>query len=370
MSDTDKSDKTEPATQKRLDDAREKGQIPRSRDLTAATVMLTAGIGLQLTGGVLGSNLAGMMRSGLTLTREQAMDTGALLNALSTESSQALLAIAPVLGLTMVAAVAAPLALGGWAFSGTALSPDFSRLNPVSGIGRMFSLRSWVELGKALAKFAIVGCAGAIVLWINMGQLLGLGSEPVGMAIGHAIAISGQALIALTAALIFIAAVDVPFQLWQHGRDLRMTREEVRQELKEGDGSPEMKSRIRNLQRERAQRRMIQEVPKADVIVVNPTHYAVALRYDDKKMRAPLVVAKGVDLMAAQIRSVASAHNVPIFEAPPLARVLYRTTEIGAEIPANLYVAVAQVLTYIFQLRTARRDYATPPPAPTIEIAE
>jgi flagellar biosynthetic protein FlhB len=182
--------------------------------------------------------------------------------------------------------------------------------------------------------------------------------------------ITGQSLIALTAALILIAAVDVPFQIWQHAQDLRMTRDEIRGEVKESDGSPEMKGRIRGLQRELAQRRMMLDVPKADVIVVNPTHYAVALRYDDRKMRAPVVVAKGVELMAARIREVATEHSVPIFEAPPLARALYRSAEIGAEIPANLYVAVAQVLTYIFQLRAARRDHTTPPSAPGIEVAE
>lgn len=370
MADSDQLDRTEPATQKRLDDARKKGQIPRSRDLSAAAVMLTAGIALQTLGGALGEKLAGVMKAGLSLSRVQALDEGGLVTALGGAASQAFLAVMPILGLTMIAALSAPLLLGGWAFSSEALVPNFSRLNPVAGIGRMFALRSWVELGKALAKFAVVGCAAAIVLRLNMGELLGLGSEPVGAAIGHALAITGHSLIALTAALILIAAVDVPFQIWQHAHDLRMSRDEIRGEMKESDGSPEMKGRIRGLQRERAQRRMMLDVPKADVIIVNPTHFAVALRYDDKKMRAPIVVAKGVELIALRIREVAAEHSVPIFEAPPLARALYRSAEIGAEIPANLYVAVAQVLTYVFQLRTARRDHLSPPPAPTIEVAE
>ncbi|MEO8308280.1 MAG: flagellar biosynthesis protein FlhB [Pseudomonadota bacterium] len=366
----DQLDRTEPATQKRIDDARKKGQIPRSRDLSAAAVMLTAGIGLQTMGGALGERLAGVMKAGLSLTRAQALDENQMVIALGSAGAQALQAVIPILGLTMLAALSAPLLLGGWAFSGEALVPNFSRLNPVTGFGRMFALRSWVELGKALAKFAVVGCTAAIVLRHNMSGLLGLGSEPVGTAIGHAMSISGQSLIALTAALILIAAVDVPFQLWQHAQDLRMSRDELRGEMKEADGSPEMKGRIRSLQRERAQRRMMLDVPKADVIIVNPTHFAVALRYDDKKMRAPVVVAKGVELIAARIREVATEHSVPIFEAPPLARALYRSAEIGAEIPANLYVAVAQILTYIFQLRTARRDHTSPPPAPTIEVSE
>jgi flagellar biosynthetic protein FlhB len=370
MADSEQNDRTEPATQRRVEEARGKGQIPRSRDLTAAAVMLTSGIALQTLGGAVGERLASLMRSGLQLSRQQTMDNVQMLSAFGDAALSALLAIAPVLALTLVAAVGAPLALGGWAFSGSVMAPQFERLNPLAGIGRMFSARSWVELAKALAKFGVVATAGILVLKLNFHVLLGLGNEPVGAAIGHSISISGQALIALTAALIFIAAIDVPFQLWQYHRDLRMTREEVRQEARESDGSPEMKSHIRKLQRERSQRRMMADVPKADVIVVNPTHYAVALRYDDKRMRAPVVVAKGADHMAARIREVAAQHNVPIFEAPPLARALHRTVEIGDEIPANLYVAVAQVLTYVFQLRSARRDHQQPPALPVIEFTE
>jgi flagellar biosynthetic protein FlhB len=199
---------------------------------------------------------------------------------------------------------------------------------------------------------------------------MSLGSEPIHAAIGHAIQLAGHALIALTAALVLIAAVDAPFQIWQHRQDMRMTREEVRQEHKEAEGSPEIKGRIRALQRELAERRMMEEVPKADVIVVNPTHYAVALRYDDRSMRAPRVVAKGVDLMAARIREVATEHKVPIFEAPPLARALHRHVEIGDEIPAGLYVAVAQVLTYIFQLRAAKAGGGIRPALPRIDMPE
>jgi flagellar biosynthetic protein FlhB len=267
-------------------------------------------------------------------------------------------------------ALAAPMALGGWAFSSKALTPDFSRLSPTAGLGRMVSLRSWVELGKALGKFAIVGTAGAIVLWLNTDRLLGLGSEPVQIAIVHAISIAGQALIALTAAMVLIAAVDVPFQLWQYHKDMRMTRDEIKREHKESEGSPEIKGRIRALQREMAERRMMDDVPKADVVIVNPTHYAVALRYDEKTMRAPQVVAKGVDFMALKIREVASGNGVPIFEAPPLARALHRSVQIGDEIPTGLYAAVARVLTYIFQLRAALRDHQPRPTPPRIEMPD
>jgi flagellar biosynthesis protein FlhB len=370
MSEADKHDKTEQPTPKRLEDARRDGRIPRSRDLTAAAVMLTAGIALMSLGDSIGTQLGELMRSALTVNREQALDASHLTAAFANQSTLALRAVAPVLLITLVAALGAPMSLGGWAFAPAKLAPDFNRLNPVSGVRRLFELRSWVELLKALAKFGVVALAAAIVLSSRLDQLLALGSEDIDQAIGHAMSITGYALIALTCALILIAAIDVPFQLWQHNQDMKMTKDEVRQEAKESEGSPEMKGRIRAMQREMAERRMMLDVPKADVIVVNPTHYAVALRYDDKKMRAPTVVAKGVDLMAARIREVASEHRIPIFEAPPLARALHRSVEIGDEIPAGLYVAVAQVLTYIFQLRTAMRDHLSPPPLPTIDISE
>nr|PZN59585.1 MAG: flagellar biosynthesis protein FlhB [Pseudomonadota bacterium] len=368
MAETDRHDRTEEPTPKRLRDARKEGRVPRSRELTTAAVMVTAGAVLTLAGNSIGARLGEMMRGGLTVTREQAFDASAMAQAFSQLAVAALTAVAPVLLATLIAALAAPLAIGGWAISGKAITPDFKRMSPVSGIKRMFSLRSLVELGKALAKFGVVALVAYIVLRVNADRLMGLGSESIQAAIGHAISLAGHALIALTAALVLIAAVDVPFQLWQYKQDMRMTREEVRREHKDAEGSPEVKGRIRALQREVAQRRMMEEVPRADVVVVNPTHYAVALRYDEKTMRAPRVVAKGVDLVALRIREVASEHKVPIFEAPPLARALHRHVEIGDEIPSGFYVAVAQVLTYIFQLRAARAGRAPMPEPPRIDM--
>jgi flagellar biosynthetic protein FlhB len=370
MAASDRHDRTEPATQKRLEDARREGRIPRSRDLSAAAVMLIAGVGLTVTGEATAGRMGALMRGGLSITRVQALDETWMLRAFADLSFMALVAAAPVLILTFIAALAAPLALGGWAFSGKALAPDLARLSPLAGLQRMGSVRSWVELLKALGKFALVGCAAALLLNQNMDRLLGLGSEPTAAAIGHAMALTGQALMVLTATLVLIAAIDVPFQLWQYRQEMMMTREEVRQEHRESEGSPEIRGRIRALQREMAERRMMEDVPRADVVVVNPTHFAVALRYDDKSMRAPIVVAKGVDVIAARIREVASEHAVPIFEAPPLARALHRNVEIGDEIPTGLYVAVAQVLTYIFQLRTALRDHRQPPQPPQVDLPD
>src|SRR5690606_32356796 len=276
MSETDRHDRTEEPTPKKLEDARREGQVPRSRELTTAAVMVTAGTVLMVAGDSIGAQLGAVMRGGLTVSREQAFDITAMTRTFSQLSMAALYSIAPVLLVTLLAALAAPMAIGGWAASAKAITPDFKRLSPLSGMKRMFSARSLMELGKALAKFAVVGIVAAVVLKLSADRLMGLGSEPINTAIGHAISLSGQALIALTAALVLIAAVDVPFQLWQYRQDMRMTREEVRREHKEAEGSPEVKGRIRALQREMAERRMMEDVPRADVIVVNPTHYAVA----------------------------------------------------------------------------------------------
>jgi flagellar biosynthetic protein FlhB len=281
-----------------------------------------------------------------------------------------LLACVPLFGLIALAALLAPLALGGWSFSTAALMPQFNRLNPLSGFKRMFSMQSLVELLKALAKFGVVGIVAYLVLRNAISEILGLGQEPLRLAIAHSMQLAGYGLLTVSAGLLLIAGVDVPYQLWQYAKQMRMTRQEVRQEMRESEGSPEIKGRIRQVQQELARRRMMQEVPKADVIITNPTHFAVALCYDDKRMRAPRVVAKGVDEIAARIREIGAEHAVPLFEAPPLARVLYRNVELGEEVPSALYVAVAQVLGYIFQLRTAERAGAQPPPRPQVEVDE
>jgi flagellar biosynthesis protein FlhB len=360
-------ERTEQPTAKRLEQAREEGNVPRSIDLNAAAVMLLAGGGLHFLGSHMGTQLYDLMRSGLTLSREDAVDETRALGIFANEILRALLICAPLLGLTLVAALLAPLAIGGWNLSFGALAPNFEKLNPTEGLQRMFSPRSLVELAKAFAKFLFIALVSVCLLWKNTGQLMGLGAEPIDSALSHAASLVGSAFLLLAGTMGLIAAVDVPWQLYQHNQKLKMSRQEIKEEMKESDGSPEMKGRIRRAQTEAARRRMMQEVPTADVIVTNPTHFAVALRYDEKRMRAPLVVAKGADLIAARIREIAAENAVPIFEAPPLARALHRNVEIGGEVPSNLYVAVAQVLTYIYQLKNARRYGAVYPVRPTID---
>jgi flagellar biosynthetic protein FlhB len=360
-------ERTEKPTARRLEEARKEGQVPRSLELNAAAVLLVGAGSLHFLGGSIGAALFDLMKSGLSIAPAEAVDPELALSAAGTELARALTVCAPMLGMTLIAALVAPLALGGWNLSLEALAPDFTRLDPIEGFGRFFSAKGAVELGKAFAKFLIVGAVAVAVLHKQSGRLLALGTMPLHAGIAQAMNLASNALLAVSSGLVLIAAVDVPWQLYQYSQNLSMSREEIREELKQSEGAPEVRMRIRRAQREIARRRMMHDVPKADVVVVNPTHFAVALRYDEGRMRAPLVVAKGADLVAARIREVATEHAVPIFEAPPLARALFHNVEIGSEIPATLYVAVAQVLTYIYQLKAARTSGARPPAPPAID---
>jgi flagellar biosynthetic protein FlhB len=345
-------ERTEQPTSKRLEDARERGQVARSRELGTAAVMVTGSAALLIGGGSLAAGLGRLMRAGLLLDRAVLVDPTAMGRLLGTATVEAITALLPFFAAVIGAAVMAPLALGGWVFSPQAFAPDFARLNPVSGLGRLFGINGLAELVKALLKFAVVGAvAGGTAMWLAS-DTIALGSMPAVPAMGHALHLLALALLLMSCGLVIVAAVDAPFQWWQHHRQLKMTREEIREEFKETDGRPEMKARIRELQRKYSKRRMMHDVPRADVVITNPTHYAVALKYDARRMRAPRVLAKGRDLVALEIRRLAVAAAVPLFEAPALARVLHASTEVGKEIPSGLYLAVAQVLAYVYQLKT------------------
>ncbi len=362
MADKDSGqERTEQATPKRLQEARDKGQVPRSRELNTMTLMLAASGGLLFLGGGIIDGLQALLRHTLKIERTRIFDTNAIPHFFYENAMSTLMTLAPFLTLMVVAALLAPLALGGWSFSPQAMGFKFEKLDPIKGFGKIFSARGLVELVKSLAKFLILALVTALLLWHKADLFLGLGSEPLRPALQHVASLLGWSFLYLSLALILIAAVDVPFQLWDHSRQLKMTRQEIRDEMKETDGRPEVKQQIRRMQREMAQRRMMQEIPKADVIVTNPTHYAVALRYDQNKMRAPRVVAKGADLIALNIRAKGHEHHIPILSAPPLARALFHSTELNQEIPAGLYHAVAQVLAYIFQLRSRGEQPAGEP---------
>jgi flagellar biosynthesis protein FlhB len=347
-------ERTEEATPKRREDARKKGQIARSRELNTMSMLLLGAVGLISMGPFMIARMEDLFRTGLSQQRDAVFDPWTMIDVFSISIMQGVALVLPFMLLMLVTAMLAPMALGGWSFSVEALGPKLEKLNPLKGLKRIFALRGLVELLKALAKFLLIGGVGAMLLIHNMPRFNGLAYESVPQALAHAGSILGWSFLLLSLSLAVIAAIDVPFQIWDHAKNLKMTRQEVKDEYKTTEGKPEVKAQIRRMQQELAQGRMMSEVPKADVIITNPTHFAVALKYDAKNMRAPLVVAKGADLIASQIRTVATANGVPIFEAPPLARAIYYSTDIDREVPAGLYMAVAQVLAYVYQLRTAR----------------
>jgi flagellar biosynthetic protein FlhB len=263
----------------------------------------------------------------------------------------------------LLAAAFSPMLLNGWLFSAQALQPQFSRMNPISGIARMFSMNSLVELAKAIAKSLLIGGVGAWVIWHNKDAVMALGTQSAIDAVPEMGHLVGSSFMMIVGAMLLIVLIDVPFQMWDHNKKLMMTKEEVRQESKESEGDPMVKGRIRQLQREAARRRMMAAIPTADVVVTNPTHYAVALKYAETGMRAPVVVAKGSHLLALRIREIARENHVPILEAP-LARALHKHTDLGESIPEALYSAVAQVLAYVFQLRSYEKQGGARPQEP------
>jgi flagellar biosynthetic protein FlhB len=361
-------ERTEEPSQRRLEEARKRGQVPRSRELTNFATMIGGSATLVATGGALTARLSQMVRSGLSIDPQSLFDPSTMLSSLGSACMSALAVLLPVFGTVVGLVLLAPTVMGGWNFSMEALVPDFTRLSPLAGVKRLFGLRGATELGKALLKCAVVGgvCA-AIVSW-TFRDVLALAHMEPRAAVGRGAGLVSRSFVWLCASLALVAAVDVPLQLFQFKQGLRMTRQELRDEAKDSDGRPETKQRIRRLQQTLARRRMMHKVPTADVVIVNPTHFAVALKYDPKKMRAPLLLAKGADLVAQNIRRIAEEHRVPIFESPKLARALYRSTDLNKEIPAGLYVAVAQVLSYIFRVRALNPTAAARMARPTPQV--
>lgn len=363
-------EKSEEPTSRRLSDARKKGQVPRSRELNSVAITLLGGAVLVMTSHQLGNGLWKILVDNLVLERADIFDPRALVRHLAKAFSDAILLLMPFFGVTLVVAVLASIALGGLNFSSESLTPKFARINPLAGLGRLFSLHSLMELVKSIFKFLLVGGVGVWLVWDQIDDLLRLSQMEIGVALSRLAEISGSSFLILVASLLVVVSLDVPFQLWEHRHQLKMTKQEVKDEHKQSEGSPEIKGRIRAMQREIAYRRMMTEVPKADVVVTNPTHFAVALRYDQKRMGAPVVVAKGADLIARNIRKIGMENGVPVVEAPVLARAIYHGTELGAAIPRSLYLAVAKLLAYVFQLKVYQRDGGTRPAQPEFPVPE
>ncbi|WP_369601752.1 flagellar biosynthesis protein FlhB [Hahella sp. SMD15-11] len=356
MAETDSSqEKTEQPTPRKLEKAREEGQIPRSRELNTMAVLLAGAAGFFFFRNVIGDGMARLFRGNFSLGRDDVLDPATMIRQLHDSFLDALLTFLPLLVMLWIVAILSSIGVGGLLFSSKALMPKFSRLNPLEGLKRMFSVKSVVELVKAILKTVVVGGVAWLVLMNVLDDLLAISAQSLRPGIASALSILAWSFLFLAASLVLIALIDVPFQMYDHQKNLRMTKQEIKDEFKETEGKPEVKRRIRELQMEMAQRRMLEEVPKADVVITNPTHYSVALKYDPDSDGAPIVVAKGVDFMALKIREIARAHGVEQVEAPPLARAVYYHTEVDEEIPAGLYVAVAQVLAYVFRLREYRK---------------
>ena len=357
-------ERTEPATGRRLEEARQKGNVPRSREMTTFAILIAAAATLLMLGEPLAKGLMLLMKRGMTFDRAALDQQDFLWNSLIHATVDMLVLFFPILLAALIAAFGAPMALGGWLLSTQALEPDFGRTNPMKGIARIFSTHGLAELGKAIAKSLVIGLVGYWVITHYWDESLGLVTESLLSGTTHMVQLIGWAFLTVTASMALIVAIDVPFQLWEYHRKLRMTKEEVRQEMKESEGDPQLKGRIRSMQREMARRRMMGEVPKADVIVTNPTHYAVALRYDEKSMRAPRVIAKGTYLLAERIRELGVENNIPVLRTPPLARALYKHAELDQEIPTALFAAVAEVLAYVYQLRSYNKAGGVMPELP------
>lgn len=357
-------EKTEQASPKRLEKAREEGDVPRSRELATVTVLLASGLGLLILGRHLSDALKTSLSTGLNFDRAAAFDSLYLLTNISNAISALLIAFAPFALILLIVAIASPVLIGGWIFSGKAITPKFSRLNPMKGLGNLVSKNAAVELIKSIAKTILVGTVAYFVISRDMDPILSLSTQPIKTSISHVSDLMLMGFLSIVGALVFIAAIDVPYQLYHYANKLKMTKEEVRQESKESEGNPEIKARVRQQQREMAKRRMMSEIPKADVVITNPTHYAVAIKYKDEGMRAPVVVAKGADAIALKIREIAKENNVLTLEAPKLARALFAHAELGDEIPEALYSAVAEVLAYVFQMRIFNREGGFRPDVP------
>lgn len=357
-------EKTEDATPRRIERAREQGQVPHSRELSTFVVLITGLMVLIFMFDSVFDGMRQLMAHGVTFTTADLTDPDKQMQRLYKAAGDMLVLLIPYFVSVAVVAIVANVMMSGWLFTADALMPKFSRLNPLSGIKRVISVQGLVEMLKALLKALLVGGIAVWVMWGDKNEVLGLISEPIESGVAHLGHLLQHTLVWVVGSLALLVLLDVPWQLYSYHKSLRMTKEEVKQEMKEAEGDPKIKARIRQLQREAARRRMMQSVPQADVIVTNPTHYAVAIRYDQATMRAPVVIAKGAFRMAEQIIATGREHRITVLRAPPFARALYFHAPLDKEIPVELFQATAEVLAYLYQLRLYQASGGTPPPEP------
>jgi flagellar biosynthetic protein FlhB len=363
VADSDSGEKTEEPTAKKLSDARKKGQIARSKDLGTMFVLVGSAAALMLMGSSLVAVLSQMMKRMFSLSREEIIDPHALFQ-IAQDSVGSL--ATPFLWIHIIIVFAAFIGntlLGGMSFSWEAMAPKASKLSPLAGFKRMFGVQAYVELIKSILKFFVVFISAYLLLSSLFDQIINLSTENIPHNFAHSVSLLLWMFLALGLSMGIIVIIDAPYQVWNHNRQLKMSKQEIKDEMKSSEGSPETKGRVRQAQYEMSQRRMMQEVPNSDVVITNPTHYAVALKYDAEAGGAPILVAKGIDEMALHIRTIAQEHGVEIITSPALARSLYYTAEPNEEIPEQLFAAVAQILAFIFQLNAHKKGQAKRPKA-------
>jgi flagellar biosynthetic protein FlhB len=353
MADTPGQDRNLPASPRRLQKAREDGQVARSRDLSHFAAIAAGGAVLVALAPQLTAWLQTLLAQALHFDHAAVAEPSAMLDRLGAMGVALVAVVVPLGGLMALVAVLGGVLIGGWNWTWKPLAPDFGKLNPLAGLPRLFSKHHLIEALKACLLALVLGSIGAVYLKGHVDAFGGLVALPLPAALQQAGSAVLSGLMLLLLALAVFAAVDAPLQRHLHASRLKMSHQEMKQEHKEIEGNAEVKAKIKVRMREMGRRRMLAAVPKADLVVMNPTHYAVALKYDDATMAAPRVVAKGADLLAMAIRDAASGAQVPVLQAPVLARALYAHAEIDREIPAALFAAVAQVLAYVYQLRAA-----------------
>jgi len=353
MAEDNAQERTEAATPKHRDDARKKGQVARSRELSTSALLIVSASLFFGFADIIYQSIAGFLYAGLHLSTQVMTDPQDMLRHFAAMCWATAQLIVPFFIILMAAVIASGLLVGGWVFSLQSMAPDFTRMDPISGLQKIVSKHGALEMVKAILKTLVVGSIGITLLWAQRNALFGLIQEAPDKAVLQLMHMSGLVFLILAASTLLIVLFDVPFQMWTLNTNLKMARQDIKDEMKDMEGNPEIKAKVRAIQREMARRRMMAAVPKADVIVTNPTHYAVALRYAEGDTRAPVLLAKGADLVAGKIRELAAEHHIPVVEAPPLARALFHHVDLGQEIPVTLYRAVAELLAYLYQLRLA-----------------
>ncbi|CAH1561208.1 flagellar biosynthesis protein FlhB [Vibrio rotiferianus] len=369
MSDQSSQDKTEKASPQKVKKARQEGQIPRAKEFTTAVIFLAVALYFYSQLSNIWQSMTGVFRYNMALTKDDLASPNQMVEQIGQSLAMIIEMLVPMFAVIIIVTVASTLVLGGWMFRPANTLPKLSKLNPLSGIKRMFSTRSLVELIKSTLKVTVIFAVLYGYLDNHLQPLLGMQSLPLNQGVTMIMSILFEGLLLMGFALLIFGVIDIPYQRWEHLKELKMTKQELKEEFKNNEGRPEVKQRIRQIQQQFARRKIDKMVPTADVVITNPTHYAVALKYDMSLSEAPFVVAKGVDETAMHIQRIARENQVEIINSPPLTRSIYYTTAIEQAIPSQLYIAVAHILTYVLQLKAFRKGSGKKPhPLPIFSI--